>query len=148
MIWKPNVVVAAIVERDGRFLLVEEAADGRHVFNQPAGHLDEGESLVNAVVRETWEETAWRVEPTALIGVYRWPKPNSDVTFLRFCFVARAISHDATATLDKDILRALWLTPAEIESLGERLRSPLVLHCLRDYQSGRSFDLSVLQDLG
>lgn len=148
MIWKPNVVVAAIVERDGRFLLVEEEADGRHVFNQPAGHLDEGESLVNAVVRETWEETAWRVEPTALIGVYRWPKPNSDITFLRFCFAARAISHDTTATLDKDILRAVWLTPAEIESLGERLRSPLVMRCLRDYQSGRRFDLSVLQDLG
>jgi len=148
VIWKPNVVVAAIVERDGRFLLVEEEADGRHVFNQPAGHLDEGESLVNAVVRETWEETAWRIEPTALIGVYRWPKPNSDITFMRFCFAARALSHDATAKLDKEIVRAVWLTPAQIEALGERLRSPLVLRCLRDYQAGRRFDLSVLQDLG
>lgn len=148
MIWKPNVVVAAIVEREGRFLLVEEEADGRPVFNQPAGHLDEGESLLNAVRRETWEETAWRIEPTALVGVYRWPKPDSDITFLRFCFAARAVSHDPTAVLDKEILRAVWLAPTQIEALGERVRSPLVLRCLRDYQAGRRFDLAILQDLG
>lgn len=148
MIWKPNVVVAAIVERDGRFLLVEEEADGRHVFNQPAGHLDEGESLVQAVVRETREETAWHIEPTALVGIYRWPKPDSKITFLRFCFAARALNHDSHAALDTEILRAVWLTLPEIEALGERLRSPLVLRCLRDYVAGRRFALDLLRDLG
>lgn len=148
MFWKPNVVVAAIVEQDGRFLLVEEEADGRFVFNQPAGHLDEGESLVSAVVRETMEETAWHIEPTALVGIYRWVKPNSDITFLRFCFAARALSYDTAALLDKEIVRAVWLTTQEVEALGERLRSPLVLRCLYDYQAGRRFDLALLQDLG
>lgn len=148
MLWKPNVVVAAIVEREGRFLLVEEEADGQFVFNQPAGHLDEGESLVNAVVRETREETAWHVEPTALIGIYRWVKPDTDITFLRFCFAARALSHDPGAPLDKEIVRAVWLTAQEVEALGDRLRSPLVLRCLHDYQRGRRFNLALLQDIG
>lgn len=147
MIWKPNVVVAAIVERDGHFLFVEEDADGRHVFNQPAGHLDEGESLVHAVVRETREETAWRIEPTALVGIYRWRKPNSEITFLRFCFAARALDHDPSAVLDREIIRAVWLTLPQVEALEDRLRSPLVLRCLHDYQAGRRVTLDLLHDV-
>src|SRR4030065_1664561 len=92
--WKPNVVVAAIVERDGKFLLVEEEADDQVVLNQPAGHLDEGETLIDAVIRETLEETAWHIEPTALLGVYRWLHPAKSVTSLRFAFIARALHEE------------------------------------------------------
>jgi ADP-ribose pyrophosphatase YjhB (NUDIX family) len=146
-IWKPNVVVAAIVEKDGRFLLVEEEADGRQVFNQPAGHLDEGESLLDAVRRETFEETAWHIEPQALVGVYRWRKSESATTFLRFCFAATADRHDPASPLDKEIVRTVWLSAREIEALGERLRSPLVMQCIRDYQAGRRYPLDLLHDV-
>ncbi|OGI43745.1 MAG: NUDIX hydrolase [Candidatus Muproteobacteria bacterium RBG_16_64_11] len=146
MIWKPNVTVAAIVERDGRFLLVEEQADGAVVLNQPAGHLDEGETLIDAVIRETIEETAWHIEPTALLGVYRWPHPAKPLTYLRFAFIARALREDTGRTLDKDILRALWLSADELRAERARHRSPLVERCLRDYLSGLRYPLDLLKD--
>ncbi len=148
MIWKPNVVVAAIVERDGRFLLVEEEADGALVLNQPAGHLDEGESLIEAVVRETLEETAWRIEPLALLGVYRWPHPAKSLTYLRFAFIARPIAHDPARVLDHGIVRALWLTPEEIRAARARHRSPQVERCLDDYLAGRRYPLELLRNVG
>ncbi|MBS1236673.1 MAG: tRNA (5-methylaminomethyl-2-thiouridylate)-methyltransferase [Proteobacteria bacterium] len=114
------MVVAAIVERDGKFLLVEEEADGQVVLNQPAGHLDEGETLIDAVIRETLEETAWHIEPQALLGVYRWLHPTKPVTYLRFAFIARALHEEHGRALDHGCLRALWLTPEEI---GVRARS-------------------------
>lgn len=146
MIWKPNVVVAAIVERDGKFLLVEEMSDGEAVLNQPAGHLDEGETLIHAVIRETLEETAWQIEPTALLGVYRWPYPAKNVTYLRFAFIARALHEEAGRTLDHGCLRALWLTPDEIRAERPRLRSPQVERCLNDYLAGTCYPLELLRE--
>jgi ADP-ribose pyrophosphatase YjhB (NUDIX family) len=148
MVWKPNVVVAAIVEHDGKFLLVEEKAEGRFVLNQPAGHLDEGESLVDAVVRETLEETAWHFLPEALLGVYRWPHPTKSMTYLRFAFIGRVLRHEPGRSLDHGIARALWLTPEEIRTERARHRSPQVERCLDDYLAGQRYPLDLLKDLG
>ena len=146
MIWKPNVVVAAIVERDGRFLLVEEEADGAVVLNQPAGHLDEGETLIDAVIRETLEETAWHIEPLALLGVYRWVHPSKPVTYLRFAFIGRALREETGRSLDAGCLRALWLTPGEIRAERARHRSPQVERCLDDYLAGTCYPLDLLKE--
>jgi 8-oxo-dGTP pyrophosphatase MutT (NUDIX family) len=147
MIWKPNVVVAAVAERDGRFLLVEEEADGSLVLNQPAGHLDEGESLLDAVVRETLEETAWHFEPQALLGVYRWVHPGKEVTYMRFAFAGRVTRHEPQRVLDHGIVRALWLTPEEIRAERTRHRSPLIERCLSDFIAGRRYPLELLKDV-
>ena len=147
MIWKPNVTVAAIVENNGRFLLVEEEAEGALVLNQPAGHLDPGETLLEAVVRETLEESAWHVEPDALIGVYRWPHPTKDITYLRFAFSARTLRHDASRPLDKEIRRVLWLTPDEAAAEASRHRSPQVQRCINDYRNGPRYPLALLKEL-
>ena len=147
MIWKPNVVVAAIVEHDGKFLLVEEKADGRLVLNQPAGHLDEGESLMQAVVRETLEETAWHFTPESLLGVYRWPHPAKGITYLRFAFSGQVTRHEEGRALDREIVRTLWLTPEEIRAEHARHRSPQVLRCLDDYLAGRRYPLNLITDL-
>ncbi len=147
MIWKPNITVAAVVERGGRFLLVEEEADGRLVLNQPAGHLDEGESLLAACAREMLEETAWHFAPEALLGVYRWPHPTKDVTYLRFAFTGRLIRHEPSRRLDHGITRVLWLTRAEAARQASRHRSPQVLRCMDDYLAGERYPLSLLKDL-
>jgi 8-oxo-dGTP pyrophosphatase MutT (NUDIX family) len=144
-IWKPNVTVAAIVEQDGRFLLVEEETDDGLRFNQPAGHLDEGESLVAACAREALEETAYEFTPTALVGVYQWPRPQRDITYLRFAFAGKLGARDTLRQLDTGILRAVWLTPAEIEACADRHRSPLILQCVRDYLAGRRFPLDLIR---
>jgi 8-oxo-dGTP pyrophosphatase MutT (NUDIX family) len=144
MIWKPHVVVAALVEHQGRFLLVEEETDEGVRINQPAGHLDPGESLIDAVIRETLEETACRIEPLALVGVYLWPQPEKERTYLRFTFTGRLLDHDPTRRLDDGILRALWLTPEEIRNESARHRSPLVLRSLEDFLSGRRYPLELL----
>ncbi|GAB4508935.1 MAG: NUDIX hydrolase [Sulfuricaulis sp.] len=146
MIWKPNVVVAAIIERDGKFLLVEEKADGQLVLNQPAGHLDEGESLMQAAVRETLEETAWHFTPEALLGVYRWPHPTKGITYLRFAFTGCVTRHEESRTLDHDIVRTLWLSPEEIRAERTRHRSPQVERCLDDYLTGRRYPLELLAE--
>lgn len=147
MIWTPNVTVAAIVERDGRFLLVEEEADGALVLNQPAGHLDEGESLLEAVVRETLEETAWHFVPEALVGVYRWPHPAKGITYLRFAFAGQLLRHEPQRALDHGIVRVLWLTRAEAARQVHRHRSPQVLRCIDDYLAGERYPLASLKDL-
>jgi len=144
-IWKPNVTVAALIERDGRFLLVEEETEAGLRFNQPAGHLDAGESLVDACVREVLEETAHAFEPTALVGVYQWPRPQGDITYLRFAFAGNVGAHDTARRLDDGIVRAVWLTPAEIEGSRERHRSPLVWQCVQDYLAGRRFPLDLIR---
>ena len=142
--WRPSVTVAAVIERGGRFLFVEEEADGRRVLNQPAGHLDPGESLLQAVVRETLEETAHRIIPTALLGVYRWRYDKEDVTFLRFAFLGRVDGVEAGRRLDKEIIAALWLTPGELAARRAEHRSPLVQQCVDDFLAGRSFPLEAL----
>lgn len=146
-LWKPNAVVATIVERDGRFLLVEEEADGRAVFNQPAGHLDPGETLLDAAKRETLEESGWHVEPLDIVGIYLVEPPGQDITYLRFCFRARAVTHDAARPLDKEIIRAVWLTREELLAEQHRHRSPLVLRCIDDAIAGHSFPLAMIHDL-
>ena len=146
MSWKPHVTVAAVVERNSRFLIVEEVSDGQLVYNQPAGHLDEGESLIKAAVRETQEETAWSFSPVALVGIYRWHNPGSNRTYLRVCFTGPCTTHDPNQRLDKGIVRAEWLSRAELSASG-RLRSPLVLRCIDDYLAGIRYPLSLLSDL-
>jgi len=140
-LWRPSVTVAAVIERDGKFLFVEEIADGRKVINQPAGHLDPGESLVAACAREVLEETAHRFEPTALVGIYRWYYEPKDVTFLRFCFKGKLIGRE-DRPLDKEIIALHWLTFEQLKASAAR-RSPLVLRCVEDYLAGRNYPLEV-----
>jgi 8-oxo-dGTP pyrophosphatase MutT (NUDIX family) len=144
VIWKPNVTVAAVAERDGRFLLVEENTERGRFFNQPAGHLDPGESLVRAVARETLEETACTFEPTGLLGVYQYHSSADDVTYIRFAFTGEITGTEAGRALDAGIIRAVWLTPQEIRREMARHRSPLVMRCIDDYLAGRRFPLDVL----
>jgi 8-oxo-dGTP pyrophosphatase MutT (NUDIX family) len=143
-IWRPSVTVAAIIERDGRFLFVEEVADGRRVLNQPAGHLDPGESLAAACRREALEETAHRFEPTGVVGVYRWHYAAADVTFLRFCFSGKILGVEKNRSLDKEIVGLHWLTLPELKSRSSEHRSPLVQKCVEDYLAGRNFPLELL----
>jgi 8-oxo-dGTP pyrophosphatase MutT (NUDIX family) len=142
-IWRPSVTVAAVIERDGRFLLVEERIDGRIVLNQPAGHLDPGESLLAACKREVLEETAHRFEPTGLVGVYRWHYAARDVTFLRFCFSGEIKGVEDRA-LDGEIVALRWLTAGQLKSRQAEHRSPLVQKCVQDFLAGRRFALDVL----
>jgi len=146
MIWKPAVTVAAVVERDGRFLFVEEMIDGRKVLNQPAGHLDPGESLVAACDREVLEETAHHVTPTALVGVYRWHYAAKDVTFLRFCFCCSMNSVEKNRKLDKEILAAVWLSLEELKARKAEHRSPLVQKCVEDFLKNRRYPLDVFSE--
>ena len=143
-VWKPNCTVAALIEREGRFLLVEEETEDGLRFNQPAGHLDPGESLVAACTREAMEETAWCFTPTALVGIYQWPRPQSDVTYLRFAFAGELGAHQENRALDTGILRTVWMTPEEIRASAERHRSPLVWQCVSDYLAGRRFPLEIV----
>lgn len=113
------------------------------MLNQPAGHLEHGESLIDAVIRETQEETAWLFKPTALVGVYRWIA-DSDETYMRFCFAGKALSHTKEQSLDPDIHQAVWLTADQIRARSAELRSPLVLDCLEDYIIGRRYPLNLL----
>jgi len=141
-IWRPSATVAAVVEREGRFLFVEESIDGRLVLNQPAGHLDPGESLIAACRREVLEETAHRFEPTALIGIYRWIYAPKNVTFLRFCFRGR-IEGVERRPIDKQIVGVHWLTRDELAARRSDHRSPLVQRCVDDFLAGREFPLEV-----
>ena len=145
MQWKPNATVAAIAEKEGRFLLVEEKINEKLVFNQPAGHLEHGETLIEAVKREVLEETAWEFEPEFLIGVYLYPNPHqADITYLRFCFYGQCSNEHKGQALDEGILRAAWLSPEEIEKEHERMRSPLVTRCIDDYLKGNRYPLDIL----
>ena len=144
-IWKPNVTVAAVVERDGRFLVVEEETEDGLRFNQPAGHLDRGESLVNAVAREAQEETAHGFRPEFLVGIYQWPRPAGDITYLRFAFGGSITGFDPERKLDTGIVRAVWLTLDELRATRERHRSPLILQCCEDYMAGRRYPLDLIR---
>lgn len=146
-IWLPHVVAAAVIEQDGKFLLVEEeTADGMRL-NQPAGHWERNETLLQAVVREALEETGHHVEPVALLGSYTTSNPARDITYLRFAYVCKAVSFDPDYKLDKGIVRAIWLTPDEIAASPIRHRSPLVMRCVQDYLSGQRFPLDFVAHL-
>ncbi len=146
-IWKPSVTVAAIIERDGRFLLVEEQTSDGICFNQPAGHLDPGESLEQAVTRETMEEAAHDFMPTALVGVYMSRYLSSrtglEVTYLRFAF-AGEVGKSYDQPLDEGILRAVWMDYDELVDSQYKHRSPLVMQCVDDYLAGKRAPLSLL----
>jgi 8-oxo-dGTP pyrophosphatase MutT (NUDIX family) len=146
--WRPNVTVAAVVERDGRYLLVEEHTAGGLRLNNPAGHLERGETLLQAVQREALEETACRFEPQALVGVYmarlHRRATGEDGSYLRFAFCGTVGEPDASRALDDGIVRTLWLTPDEIEASASRHRSPLLWRCVADHRAGKRYPLALL----
>jgi len=147
--WQPDVTVATIVVRDGRFLMVEEDVRGVLVLNQPAGHLEPDETLIEAARRETLEETGWEVEPTAFVGAYQWKAPvgadgNRGRHYLRIAFAAELGQHHPHRPLDDGILRALWLSPDELLAEKARHRSPLVWRTVADFLAGRRFPLNAL----
>jgi ADP-ribose pyrophosphatase YjhB (NUDIX family) len=166
-IWKPNATVAALIAHQERYLLVEEETDDGLRFNQPAGHLDQGETLLAACVRETFEETGYRVTPTALVGIYQWSPPDKgDLTYHRFAFAttldadqsqpaglsvhSSALAAGAApgvtyAALDAGIARAIWLDYDAVLACRDRHRSPLVLQCIDDYRAGRRFPLDLIR---
>ncbi len=138
---QPDITVAAVVESAGRFLVVEERIQGRLVINQPAGHVEDRETLLAAVIREAREETAWAFTPEALVGTYLWRHPETQVSFLRFAFCGSVADHRPTQPLDRGIVRAAWMTRAELMATEHRLRSPLVLRCIDDFLRGQRFAL-------
>ncbi len=146
--WKPSVTVAAIIERDGKFLLVEEHTPEGLMLNNPAGHLDPGESLADGCAREALEETTHSFRPTALVGIYmsrmQRASTGEDVTYLRFAFCGALGDANPGAKLDEGIVRTLWMTPEEIRQSTARHRSPLLLRCMEDYLNGQRLPLSSL----
>ncbi|MEH6492653.1 NUDIX hydrolase [Halopseudomonas sp.] len=144
MRFTPHLTVACIVERQGRFLIVEEERDGKRVLNQPAGHLEAGETLLQAAVRETREETGWRVELIAVTGLYLFTAANG-VTYQRACFSARPLDHDAQQPLDDGIVRARWMTLEELQQAQQHLRSHLVLDCILDYLNKPHYSLDLIR---
>ena len=146
MVWKPNVTVAAVVERAGRFLLVEEKTREGVRLNQPAGHLEPDESIIAAVKRETLEETAYEFAPVQITGIYRWNQPGSNLTYLRFAFCGRLGNHHPERALDTGIIRAVWLSREEILGSVARHRSPLVVRCIEDFLSGQRYAIDALID--
>ncbi|MDQ3617866.1 MAG: NUDIX hydrolase [Pseudomonadota bacterium] len=150
--WQPDVTVATVVVDGGRLLMVEERVGGELVLNQPAGHLEPDESLLQAALRETREETGWDVRLTAFVGAYQWKAPaqadgSGGRHYLRFAFAAEPIGHDPARALDEGIVQALWLTPAELQAQQARHRSPLVWRTAADFLAGRRQPLDVLQQL-
>ncbi len=146
MDWQPHITVATVVEDRGRFLLVEEFAEGRAVFNQPAGHLEADESLLQAALRETLEETGWDIELTGVIGIYLYTAPSNGVTYQRVCFAARPVRHHPQLALDEGIIGPRWLSREELAVQPQRWRSELVLRCIDDYLAGEVFPLTLIRD--
>lgn len=146
--WKPSTTVAAIIEREGRYLLVEEHTPEGLRLNNPAGHLDPGESPEQGVARETLEETAFVFTPTALVGIYlsRFQRPatREDITYLRLAYTGDLGAFDAARTLDTGIVRTLWMTPEELRACPERHRSPLVMRCIDDHRQGQRFAMATI----
>ncbi|MCQ4248465.1 NUDIX hydrolase [Pseudomonas stutzeri] len=146
MTWHPHITVATIVEANGRFLMVEESKGGRLVLNQPAGHLEPNETLRQAALRETLEETGWTVELSGVVGIYLYTAPSNGVTYQRVCFAATPLTHDPQRTLDEGITSALWMTRDELAAQPERWRSELILRCIDDYLAGQPYDLAIVRD--
>ena len=144
MRWTPHSTVAVVVEKDGRFLLIEEKSSSQIVLNQPAGHIEQGETFVEAAVREAREESAWEVKPKSLIGFYVHTSPNNGATYHRMCFHAEAVHHYPEQPLDDGIIKTLWLTLEEIEQQASRLRTPVVLQCIYDYLAGRTLPIDFI----
>lgn len=148
MKWQPHITVAAVIERDQKYLLVEELIEDHQVFNQPAGHWEPGESLIEAAIRETLEETGWEFYPSALVGIYRWQHPHKNETFLRFTFCGHSSPEQITNNLDDGIINAAWHSAEEILALPEiKIRSTMVTHSLKDYLDGKRYDLDLIRDI-
>ena len=144
MRWKPNVTVAAIIKRNQKFLLVEENTDNHIVFNQPAGHLEKDETLIEAVKREVLEETAWEFIPQSIVGIYMYPNQHSNITYLRLCFSGVCEKYHPEQALDDGVIRTVWFSQEEIKQNMDRMRSPMVPLCIDDYLSGKSYPLELL----
>jgi 8-oxo-dGTP pyrophosphatase MutT (NUDIX family) len=157
MSWYPHKTVAVVVEQNNdaasangetrRFLMVEERVNGRLVINQPAGHLDSGESLPEAAVRETRDETGWQGELTALIGLYQYTSAENGECYIRTCFAARALTRDPAQELDEGIVAAHWMTRDELRQQKARLRSPVVLRVIDDYLKGQLYPLEIVVNI-
>ncbi len=147
MLWKPHATVAAIIERDNHFLMVEETINGQQVINQPAGHLEPDESLIEAVIRETQEETTWRFSPEAVTGIYLWKHPANGESFLRVAFCGSCDNHDESRKLDDGIDAAVWKTREQLIQQPDVLRSPMVIDCIDDYLAGKRYPLDCLIDV-
>ena len=145
--FKPNTTVAAIVEQNGKFLLVEEKTDRGNRYNQPAGHLEDNETLIAAVIRETMEEAAYEFTPEALLGVYLWKHNHNDTTYLRFAFIGKVGVHYPMQELDDGILQAVWMSIDEMRDKANLMRSPQVLTCVEDYLAGKRYPLQVVTHL-
>ena len=145
--WKPNTTVAAIVQQNGKFLLVEEQTDRGNRYNQPAGHLEDGESLIQAVIRETMEESAYEFTPEHLLGIYHWKHTHNDTTYLRFAFIGKIGVHYPLLELDDGIVQAVWMDIDEMRDKANLMRSPQVLTCAEDYLAGKRYPLSVITHL-
>ncbi len=144
MTWAPHVTVATIIVQDNRYLMVYEEADGKKVYNQPAGHLDPNETLKEAAIRETLEETGWSIELTGVVGVNLYTAPSNGITYFRTTFIAKALSHDTQRPLDTGIIEAVWLTYEELVARKDQLRSPMTLQIIEEYRAGRRFPLEVV----
>ena len=141
----PHITVATVIEKDGRFLFVKEHAEERVVLNQPAGHLEMDESLIQAAIRETLEETGWDIEITQLIGIYLYTAPSHNVTYQRVCFAGRALAQRENYQLDEGIIAPTWLSRDELIEQQSLWRSPMVLRCIDDYLAGERFSLELLK---
>ena len=148
MTWKPHATVAAIIERDNKFLMVEELIHGEKQFNQPAGHLEPDETLIDAVIRETREETAWLFTPEYITGIYQWKQPGTPIhrhkTFLRVAFCGTCSDFDDTQELDDGIVQAIWKTRDELVRDKSKLRSPMIINCIDDYLADKRYPLDLL----
>ena len=147
MAWEPHVTVAAVIEKDGKYLIVEEKSEGRIVFNQPAGHVDGNETLAQATLREIREETGWDVTLESVLGIYVYTSPTNGVTYYRICFVAKPVAEIPGAELDTDIIRALWMSEDEIRAAKDKLRSPMVLKSLDDFKTKPRIPLDFIYEL-
>lgn len=147
MQWMPHATVAAIVEDQGKFLLVEEETDRGNRYNQPAGHLEDNESLLAAVIRETMEETAYTFHPEALLGIYHWKHEHNDSTYLRFAYIGHVSHHQPHQALDAGIVRSVWMTVEEMREQFMLMRSPQVLKCVEDYLTGKRYPLEAITHL-
>ena len=145
--FKPNTTVAAIVEQNGKFLLVEEQTDRGNRYNQPAGHLENNETLIQAVIRETMEESAYEFTPEALLGIYHWKHEHNDTTYLRFAFIGKVGVHYPLQELDDGIVQAVWMDIDEMRDKANLMRSPQVLMCVEDYLAGKRYPLQVVTHL-
>jgi ADP-ribose pyrophosphatase YjhB (NUDIX family) len=141
----PHATVATVVEKDGRYLMVHEHRDNKWVYNQPAGHIENGEGIIDAAIRETLEETAWEVEPQAIAGISIYHAPNG-ISYLRTTLVCKPIKHHAKRDLDPDIHKAIWLTYEELLEKSEQMRSPIVLKVINDVRQGLLYPLAMLYE--